>query len=121
MRLERVSIPVGAVCLLALLAVLFLDRPAGAKRVPSVVRARAIELVDGRRQVRAQIKVAPSGEVVFRLRDQSGRIRVKLGASRRGSGLLMLNEATEPGIQALAREQTSLSVQRGEERQVIVP
>ena len=68
-----------------------------------MLRARTIELVDGRGQVRAQIKVErPSREVVFRLRDQDGQVRVKLGAGRDGSGLLLLNEATEPGIQALA-------------------
>jgi hypothetical protein len=99
-----------------------LSRPAGAKRVPSVLRARAIELVDGRRQVRVQIKVERTGEVVFRLRDQDGRIRVKLGASRAGSGLLLLNEATEPGVHALAgAKETSLSLQRGEQRTVVVP
>ena len=70
----------------AVVAVLLLDRPAGADRVPSVLRARTIELVDGRGQVRAQIKVErPSREVVFRLRDQDGQVRVKLGASRDGS------------------------------------
>jgi hypothetical protein len=121
MRLERLAMPVATVCLLALLAVLFLDRPAGADRVRSVVRARAIELVDGRGRVRTQIKVERSGEVVFRMKDQSGRIRVKLGASRSGSGLLLLNESTEPGIQALSGESTSLSVQRGDRRQVVAP
>jgi hypothetical protein len=107
----------------AVVAVLLLDRPAGADRVPSVLRARTIELVDGRGQVRAQIKVErPSREVVFRLRDQDGQVRVKLGASRDGSGLLLANEATEPGIQALAgAKQTSLALQRGEQRNVLVP
>ena len=89
----------------------------------SVLRARTIELVDGRGQVRAQIKVErPSREVVLRLRDQDGQVRVKLGASRAGSGLLLANEATEPGIQALATDQgTSLSLQRGQDRNVLVP
>jgi hypothetical protein len=109
----------------ALAAVLLIDRPAGADRprVSSVLRARTIELVDGRGQVRAQIKVErPSREVVLRLRDQDGQVRVKLGASRAGSGLLLANEATEPGIQALATDQgTSLSLQRGQDRSVLVP
>jgi hypothetical protein len=87
-----------------------------------VLRARTIELVDARRQVRAQIKVERSGEVVFRLRDQAGAIRVKLGAGRDGSGLLLLNERTEPGVQALAgAKQTSLTLQRAEQRNVLVP
>jgi len=113
----------AAACLVSVLGVLFLDRPAGAKRVPSVLRARTIELVDGRGQVRAQIKVEnPGREVVFRMRDQEGRVRVKLGASRSGSGLLLANEATEPGIQARAgAKETLLSLQRGEQRNVLVP
>jgi hypothetical protein len=122
MRLERLAVPVAAICLVSLLAVLFTERPADAGRVPSVLRARAIELVDGRGEVRAQINVERSREVVFRLRDQRGRIKVKIGASRAGSGLLLLNESTEPGVQALAgAEQTSVSVQRGDARQVIMP
>jgi hypothetical protein len=122
MRIERLAVALAAICVLALLAVLFLDRPAGAKRVPSVLRGRAIELVDGRGQVRAQIKVERNREVVFRLRDQDGAIRLKLGASRTGSGLVLLNEATEPGVQALAgAKETSLSLQRGEQRQMLVP
>ena len=34
--------------------------------------------------------------------DAEGTIRVKLGADRDGSGLLLANEATEPGIHLLA-------------------
>ena len=122
MRIGRFAAGLATICLLSLLALPLLSRPAGAKRVQSVLRARTIELVDGRRQVRAQIKVERTGEVVFRLRDQDGTIRVKLGAGREGSGLLLLNEATEPGVQALAgAEQTSVTLQRGEQRNVLVP
>jgi hypothetical protein len=122
MRIERWVTAFAAICLLVPLAVLLLDRQADAERVPSLVRARAIELVDGRGQVRAQIRLERNREVVFRLRDQDGTIRVKLGASRAGSGLLLLNEATEPGVHALARaKETSLSLQRGEQRTVVVP
>ena len=122
MRRERLAVALAALCLVAVLAVVVLDRPAGAKRSPSVLRARTIELVDARGQVRAQMKVERNGEVVFRLRDQDGAVRVKLGASRTGSGLLLLNEATEPGVQALAgADKTSLSLQRGDQRNELVP
>jgi hypothetical protein len=67
-----------------------------------VLRARLIELVDAKGQVRAQLKTEASGEVVLRLRDQEGQIRVKLGAGRDGSGLLLNDERTEPGIHMLA-------------------
>jgi len=122
MRRDRLAVALAALCLVAVLAVAVLDRPAGAKRTPSVLRARTIELVDARGQVRAQMKVERNGEVVFRLRDQDGAVRVKLGASRTGSGLLLLNEATEPGVQALAgADKTSLSLQRGDQRNELVP
>ena len=48
---------------------------------------------------------------VLLLRDQNGTIRVKLGASESGSGLLLANERTEPGAQILAgRTGTLLSL-----------
>ncbi len=122
MTLQRLTSALAAVCLLAVVGVLFLDRPAGAKRVPSVLRARSIELVDGRGRARMQIKVERGGEVVFRMRDQDGSVRVKLGASRTGSGLLLLNEATEPGVQMLAgAAKTSVTLQRGDQRNELVP
>jgi hypothetical protein len=101
---------------------LFQDRPAAAQTAPDVVRARAIELVDGRGRVRAQLNLESSGEVVLRLRDSAGTIRVKLGASEDGSGLLLANEATEPGVHIVAnRRATSVTVQRGDQRQVMTP
>jgi len=79
MRRDRLAVALAALCLVAVLAVAVLDRPAGA-------------------------------------------VRVKLGASRAGSGLLLLNEATEPGVQALAgADKTSVSLQRGEQRNELVP
>jgi hypothetical protein len=106
-----------------LLGMLLLVRSAAvAQAVSSVLRARAIELVDDSGRVRAQLDVAPGGEVVFRLRDASGTIRVKIGASEDGSGLVLLDESTEPGIHMLAtRASTSLSLRRGPRQQVIRP
>jgi hypothetical protein len=112
---------VGVVVAIAASAPLY-DRPAAAQSVPDVVRARAIELVDARGRVRAQLNVESTGEVVLRLRDSTGTIRVKLGASDDGSGLLLANEATEPGVHILASwRETSLTLQRGERRHVITP
>jgi hypothetical protein len=80
------------------------QRTAAASGIPEIVRARAIELVDAQGQPRAQLDVEPSGEAVFRLRDPKGRIRVKLGASADGSGLLLLDQSTAPAIQMLAND-----------------
>ena len=88
---------------LNILAVLyFVGRPAFQDTVP-VLRARQIELVDSKGTVRASLVTEESGETVLRLRVEDGTIRVKIGASREGSGLLLLDDATNPGIHALAK------------------
>jgi hypothetical protein len=98
------------------------DRPAEARAVPAVLRAQAIELVDGRGRVRMRLNVEPGGQVVFRLRDQAGRVRVKLGADEAGSGLVLMNETSEPGEHVLAtRTGTSLALVRGEARRELTP
>jgi hypothetical protein len=122
MQISRFAVVMTTVGVLLALGALLYERPAGAQQVPNVVRAEAIELVDGRGRVRAQLNVESSGEVVFRLRDSSGTIRVKLGASEDGSGLLLANEATEPGVHILATSsRTFVTVKRGERSQVIAP
>src|SRR5687767_14967942 len=73
-----------------------------AGKVPDVLRVRMLELVDESGQVRANLKVETGGEVVFRLRDAKGTVRVKLAASADGSGLLLLDDRTEPAVHLLA-------------------
>ena len=61
--------------------------------------------------VRAQLDVESNGEVMFRLRDAQGTIRLKMGASEDGPGLLLINDLTKPGVQILAdRNGTSLTL-----------
>ena len=88
-----------------------------------VLRARLIELVDEQGVTRAQLKVESDGEAVFRIRDASGAIRVKLAGSERGSGLVLLNDKTEPGIHALAKKDgVSLTLaETGKKNLVITP
>lgn len=90
---------------------------------PEVLRARTLELVDERGQVRASLKTAPDGEVVFRMMDASGNIRIKLGASGQGSGLVLIDDRTEPGVHMLAqRTGTSLTLsEKGKESRVLRP
>ena len=107
----------------AILLFLLLDGRRMAQRTEfETLRVRAIELLDERGQVRAQLDVEESGEVVFRLRDEQGVIRVKMGASSDGSGLVLLNEQTQPGIQIYAqRGDTRLTLTgQGGEKQVII-
>lgn len=121
MKIKQVAVAFAGVGALALLGAALQGRAAEAKSVPTVLRAQAIELVDARGRVRAQLNV--NGEqVVLRLRDAAGTVRVKLGADEAGSGLLLLDEATEPGVHLLAtRNGTSLALQRGEQRRVLTP
>jgi hypothetical protein len=122
--MRRLQLPaaVAAICALTVLGMVVFDPSAPAKRDQSIVRARAIALVGPDGRTRAEIGVEDNGEVVFRLRDQDGRIRVKLGADRTGSGLLLLDERTEPGVHLRAGErQTSLSLTRGDERTELAP
>lgn len=48
------------------------------------ITTNEFELVDKNGQQRVSIRVEPEGEVVFRMRDKSGTIRVKIGASENG-------------------------------------
>jgi len=122
MKSLRLAVAFTTINFQLLLGVVLRERAAAAQRISAVLRARAIELVDGRGRVRAQLDVEAEGEVVFRLRDSNGTIRVKLGASESGSGLVLADEATEPGVHILAtRSGTSLTLQRGARRRVISP
>jgi hypothetical protein len=126
MSSQRVSLVVLALAVVVLLFAALRQSSAVAQGVaaeaPDVLRARAIELVDERGQVRAQLEVEDSGEVVFRLRDSEGTIRVKLGAAKDGSGLLLLDEKTEPGVHLLAKDDgTSLTLSDGAGRRVFSP
>jgi hypothetical protein len=103
MNAQPLAVALTFVNLVLLTAAYTQDRPTAEQGVAPLVRAHALELVDGRGQLRARLNVEPGGEVVFRLLDQEGTIRVKLGAAKDGSGLLLANDATEPGVHILAK------------------
>jgi hypothetical protein len=123
MRIQRIAATFTMINLMLLLATLAQARVIGAQSPSPVLRGRVLELVDSRGQMRARLNVESNGEVVFRLLDQRGRIRVKLGASEDGSGLVLENDATEPGVHILAKADGSslrLANKDGRER-VITP
>jgi hypothetical protein len=103
MNTLRIAVTLGALNLAILVGVAVQARTAGAQGGEDILRGRALELVDEGGKTRARIGVEPNGEVVFRLLDQEGTIRVKLGAGKEGSGLLLANDATEPGVHILAK------------------
>ena len=99
--------------------------------VQTVIRGRALEIVDDRGRVRASLSVLPEdpkhmwkGEpypetVLLRLITADGRPNVKLGASKRGAGLLIGGESDPTYVQVLAEDGESsvkLIDQSGTER-----
>ena len=108
MKSERLAFGLTAFNLVLLLLILgWGNLASSAAEVVPVLRGRALELVDEAGQVRSRINVEQDGEVVFRLIDRKGTIRVKLGAGEGGSGLLLLDEATEPAVHVIARRSGS--------------
>jgi hypothetical protein len=99
----RIAVALGALNFTILVAAAVQSRTAAAQGGDDILRGRALELVDEGGKTRARIDVETNGEVVFRLLDQQGTIRVKLGADKEGSGLLLANDATEPGVHILAK------------------
>lgn len=107
MKQHRLVIGLIALNLLLIVLVAAQAGPSGTPQ--DVLRGRALELIDEHGQVRATLDVDETGEVLLRLRDRSGTIRVKLGAAEQGSGLLLLDEATEPAVQIIARRTPTAS------------
>jgi len=127
---ERTTQLLPAVVVMLLAAQLFRSAPAPSAvpavegdRTPSVLRARTIELVDDHGLIRANLKVESNGEAVFRILDANGTVRVKLGAADDGSGLLLLDDRTEPAVHLLAKRTgtTVTLAERGKSQRVIKP
>jgi hypothetical protein len=124
MNTNRPALILTVINFILLIAVLSQSRLIATQRIPEVLRVRTFQLVDENGEVRAQLNVdGTSGEVIFRLMDQEGTIRVKMGASEDGSGLLLLNDLTEPGVHILAQQDdTSLTLtDQSGAQQVIEP
>jgi hypothetical protein len=103
MKMQRLVLVLLAVNLMLLALVFTQQRVSGAQAIEPVLRARTLELVDAHGRVRSRLNVESDGEVIFRLFDQTGTIRVKLGAGENGSGLVLNDETTEPGVHIVAR------------------
>lgn len=102
---------------MTLIFVLAQNRPSEAQgntqSVAPVLRGRALEIIDERGQVRARLNIEPTTTMPdgktyleaagFRLLDPSGRIRVKLGAHKDGSGLILADDSQQPGVHMLAK------------------
>lgn len=117
MKTQLLAIALSVINLGLLFFILTQAKPSAAESVAPVLRAQAIELVDDQGQIRAQFNLEPDGEVIFRLRDATGAVRVKLGAGEDGSGLLLLDEATEPGVHILVNPTGATLTLTGQEGQ----
>jgi hypothetical protein len=102
--------------------------PAVARAAPQapvhdVLRARLVELVSEQGQVVAQLHTAPDGSGNLRLRNGSGEVRVKLGATTDGAGLILMNRDTEPALNlsTAATGPTLVMEERGKPRRVLSP
>jgi hypothetical protein len=123
MKTQRLAIALTGVNLVLLLYVISQAGSAAPQSIAPILRGNALELVDDHGQIRARLNVQSDGEVILRLLDEKGTIRVKLGASADGAGLVLLHDATEPGVQILAKtvgSSVKLKNKDGRER-VIAP
>lgn len=91
--------------------------------IPPVIRANAFELVDENGKVQAQMNIEQTGEAVFRLRDADGTIRVKIGAGKDESGMVLLDDQTEPALHFVANKNGTSITLTGKEgkKKVITP
>ena len=107
MTINRFVLAITVVNILGMLAFWSQMQVARAQAVPDILRARGLEIVDDRGNVRAQILVQPNdGGVLFRLIDQQRKPLVKLGAGADGSGLMLTADPVRQnwsGIQVLAK------------------
>jgi hypothetical protein len=69
-----------------------------------IIRAKSIEIVNDAGHVVAQLHVGEDGGGNIRLRNGAGEVRVKLGASDSGAGLLLMDQNTEPGASLTTRD-----------------
>ena len=82
------------------------------------IRVQEFELVDKNGKERASIKVESTGEIVFRMRDRTGTIRIKVGADEGGSGFVFLDGLTNTGIHGVIKNEGSTIAITGKDGKV---
>ena len=135
MKIQRIAIALTVINLVLMIFLLAKLRPASAQQQPqnslTVLRGRALEIVDSLGKVRASISILPpvtmGGKlypqtVLLRLIDSKGGPLVKLGAAEDG-GSLNLDDGADGGVQLIANNDGSfikVKNQNGKE-QVVKP
>src|SRR4051794_9723670 len=135
MKTQRFVIVLTVINLLFLMSTLFRANSAPTPEVASVLRARALEIVDDEGRVRAMIKVFPADPkvkmpdgttgypetVLLRLIDSKGAPNVKIAATEDGSAVSLGGESNPTHVQILARgTSTSLKLvnQDGQQQEI---
>lgn len=128
MKTQRLAMVLLAINLAVLALSFTAVRSSALQADNQILRIRMLELVDANGKVRSRLNVEPEGAVVFRLLDERGTIRVKLGADEKGSGLVLLDEKTEPGVHIVARRSampdrktTSITLKDAGGQRVVAP
>jgi hypothetical protein len=116
MRWQRLAVVLSIVNAAMFLRGIAVEKPVAASDVAPLLRAHALELVDDRGRVRAELRVFPAlpdvkmpdgttgypESVMLRLIDSKGGPNVKLSASEDGSGLVLGGEQSSY-VQILSR------------------
>jgi hypothetical protein len=79
------------------------------------ITVHEFELTDAKGIKRASITVESNAEVVLKLLGEKGNIRVKLGATEGGSAFVLLNDDTNPGVFAGAKNDGTTLVLTGKD------
>jgi hypothetical protein len=137
MRYQRSLLVVSVLNAVLLLFSVRQIRARPTSEVAPVLRGRGLEIVDDKGRVRASISILPPDPkfkmpdgtvgyqetVLLRLITSEGRPNVKIGASKRGSGMLIAGEDDPTYVQILAEgATTSLKLSnRNGKQQVLKP
>ena len=81
--------------------------------IADVLRARLIELVDENGEARVQLFLGPDGSGNLRMRDATGNVRVKLGATKESAALILFDTAVEPVVEVATNHSGSSLALRG--------
>jgi hypothetical protein len=91
----------------------------------SVLRGRALEIIDDQGRTRASINLHPADQAnaypetaILRLVDQNGRPSVKLSTSERGGGLALVSAVGETYVQLTSQ---GITVTKDGQRQAAIP
>ena len=134
MKIQRFAFALTVVNVVILTFLLTQMRPAHAQgqqqTTVTVLRGRALEIVDSLGRVRASITLQPPVEVdgkkfpeniLLRLIDPKGKPMVKIGAAENGAGLTLINQSDEGIIMHGHNDSSFIKIYSNGKERVIKP